>query len=305
MIDAVTLSDVDRVLKGVHGNQLPFGGIQIVLVGDFFQLPPVSKDGSAMFSFESEIWNEAKMAVCYLTEQHRQSDSKFTDVLTAMRSGNITEDQKRVLVESAAPEKPITRLFTHNVDVDALNAAELAKLKGKEHVYKMTQNGVPQLCEVLKRSCLSPERLALKEEAVVMFTRNNFQQGYVNGSIGKIVKFSGDEPVVQLLTGRTVYPEVAEWTFTEGRAVRAAVQQLPLRLAWAITVHKSQGMSLDSASIDLSNAFEFGQGYVAISRVRTLEGLRLDGVNDKAFQVHPKVVEKDAAFRRESAALEA
>lgn len=300
MLDAVTLNDVNRVLQTIHKNKKPFGGIQIVLVGDFFQLPPVSKFGEErFFAFESEAWQSANMQVCYLTEQHRQSDDVFLDILTAMRSGTITDQHKETLLACQMSGKPDTQLFTHNADVDRLNQTELDKLPGKAKTFQMEEGGIPTMIETLKRGCLSPEKLILKEGAVVMFTRNNFNAGYVNGSIGKVVKFNGaGEPVVRLLNGLTVVPERAKWSIRQRREEKAYIKQIPLRLAWAITVHKSQGMSLDSALIDLKSTFEFGQGYVAISRVRTLSGLHLTGINDKTFLMHPKVVEQDIIFRR-------
>jgi len=299
MLDSVTINDISNVLKTVHKNKKPFGGIQIVFVGDFFQLPPVSRDGDQrLFAFESSAWHEAQPEICYLTEQHRQSDPVFLEILTAMRSGSITEKHKEILLACQLNTKPDTQLFTHNADVDRLNAVELAKLPGKEKVFMMQEGGIPTMIETLKRGCLSPERLVLKEGATVMFTRNNFNAGYVNGSIGKVIKFNGaGTPVVKLLNGMTVTPEVAKWSIRQRREEKAFIKQIPLRLAWAITVHKSQGMSLDSARIDLKSTFEFGQGYVAISRVRTLSGLHLDGVNDKTFLMHPRVIEADIIFR--------
>lgn len=297
MLDAVTINDIDNVLKAIHNNTKPFGGIQIILVGDFFQLPPVGKYGEErLFAFEASAWKEANFNVCYLTEQHRQSDQTFLKILSNMRDGTVTIDQKELL-KACTNAKPDTKLFTHNADVDILNNKELAKLPGKEKVYMMEQGGQDTLIETLKKSCLSPEKLVLKENAVVMFTRNNFNAGYVNGSIGKVIRFNTNGPVVKLLSGETVYPEVAKWSIRQRREERAYIKQIPLRLAWAITVHKSQGMSLDSALVDLSNTFEFGQGYVAISRVRTLAGLHLVGINDKAFMMHPKVVAQDVIFR--------
>lgn len=298
MLDSVTLNDISNVLKEIHGNTKPFGGIQVVFVGDFFQLPPVSRDNQAKFAFESEAWIEAKPTVCYLTEQHRQSDAEFLDILSAMRDGKVTEAHKARLDACQRAEKPETVLFTHNADVDKLNAVELAKLPGKERVYMMQSGGDEYAIETLKKQCLSPEKLVLKEGAVVMFTRNNFNEGYVNGSIGHVKKIGKNgELTIKLLSGDIVTPDVAKWSIRRKRQDKAWIMQIPLRLAWAITVHKSQGMSLDSASVDLSKTFEFGQGYVAISRVRTLAGLHLAGINDMAFKMHPKVVEMDAAFR--------
>lgn len=299
MLDSVNIDDIDKVLKTIHDNKLPFGGVQIVFVGDFFQLPPVSKDRSAKFAFESEAWNNANLTICYLTEQHRQSDQEFLQILTAMRSGTISEEQKNRLISCQRTEKPETILFTHNVDVDFINKSELEKLPDELRTFEMESDGIDFLVKTLKKDCLSPEKLELKVGAVVMFTRNNFDEGYVNGSIGKIISFTGSgEPVVELQNGNTVYSQKAEWQFVENKIVKASIRQYPLRLAWAITVHKSQGMSLDSASVDLSRAFEYGQGYVAISRVRTLAGLHLAGMNDNAFAIHPLVIEKDIIFRK-------
>ena len=299
MLDAVTINDVDRVLQAVHDNKRPFGGVQMVFVGDFFQLPPVGRYGEEKrFAFEAEAWQSADPVVCYLTEQHRQDDQVFLTILSAMRSGTITDEHKKTLLQCTLSTKPDTQLFTHNADVDALNNIELAKLPGEAKTYIMQESGDPILIETLKRGCLSPEKLVLKEGAIVMFTRNNFDAGYVNGSIGKVVKFRHGEPVVELLKGGQVMPEMAKWSIRKRKGEeKAYIKQLPLRLAWAITVHKSQGMSLDNALVDLSNTFEFGQGYVAISRVRSLAGLHLKGLNSKAFMMHPKVIEQDAVFR--------
>ena len=299
MLDAVVVNDISHILQEVHNNKKPFGGIQIVFVGDFFQLPPVVKGNEdRRFAFESEAWITANPQVCYLTEQHRQSDGVFLEILSAMRSGSVSEAHKATLAACQNNSVPETRLFTHNADVDRLNNDMLAKLSGKPHEYRMLEWGEPRLIETLKRNCISPEKLVLKEGAVVMFTRNNFDAGYCNGSIGKVTGFSkGGDPIIKLQSGITVRPELAEWSWTQKREVKAYIRQIPLKLAWAVTVHKSQGMSLDSAAIDLTSVFEFGQGYVAISRVRTLAGLCLRGLNDNVFMMHPKVVAQDIIFK--------
>lgn len=298
MLDAVKIEDINKVLQSIHQSAEPFGGIQVVFVGDFFQLPPVNKDGKAEFAFEAESWNRANLKVCYLTEQHRQSDQEFLDILTNMRSGNMTEEQRQRLISCQTTEKPDTILFTHNADVDRINAEELAKIDSPSVVYEMESGGHPPfLIENLKKGCLSPEKLELKVGATVMFTRNNFDHGYVNGSLGTVTHLGPGGPTVELADGGEVRPEKVEWEFVEQNHRKAWIRQFPLRLAWAITVHKSQGMSLNSASVDLSRAFEFGQGYVAISRVRSLEGLHLVGVNENSFNVHPLVTQKDVDFK--------
>ena len=139
-----------------------------------------------------------------------------------------------------------------------------------------------------------------------MFTKNNQREGFVNGTLGKVLGFDGTSglPIVQTRDGLKIEVKKMDWTVEENGEIRAQISQLPLRLAWAITVHKSQGMSLDEAVMDLSQVFEFGQGYVALSRVRRLSGLHLLGWNDRAFQVHPEVLAKDESFRLASQEVE-
>lgn len=297
MLDALFIDNLDLVLKHLRGDSRPFGGLQVVFVGDFFQLPPVVKGRETRFAFEADAWNAATPRICYLTEQHRQSDGEFLDILTAMRLGTVTEAHKARLRAAQLPHEPETVLYTHNSDVDRENERELAKLEGEERSFVMRSGGIPFLVERLKKNCLAPEKLTLKVGAVVMFVRNNWEVGYVNGTIGHVTAFEDGYPIIVTKAGKRIRPELEEWAFDENGQQKAYIQQIPLRLAWAITVHKSQGMSLDEASVDLSRCFEYGQGYVAISRVRTLEGLHLGGINPKAFHMHPKVVAKDAEFR--------
>ena len=309
MLDSRTLESVDRVLRTLRQRPLmesqPFGGLQVIFVGDFFQLPPVSKQGDASFCFQGETWRLANPVVCYLSEQHRQEDGKFLDLLSAVRAGDV-EDEHYELLRSrmkTSGEKKATRLHTHNAEADRFNDESLAKVAGKAKVFHMTSKGSKTLVESLKQNCLSPETLTLKEGALVMFTRNNFDEGYVNGTLGEVVGFAGSGyPIIKTKEGNRIEAALGEWSITDGSKILAQIKQVPLRLAWAITVHKSQGMSLDSAVIDLSQAFEFGQGYVALSRVRAAEGLFLEGFNDHALMLHPAVVEQDRLFRAKSEA---
>ncbi len=171
----------------------------------------------------------------------------------------------------------------------------------------MTSTGDKLLTDGLKRGCLSPERLDLKTGAIVMFTKNDPEGRFVNGTLGVVHEFAREDgfPVVVTKGGSSVVARPAEWKVAEDEAFKAGIEQVPLRLAWAITVHKSQGMSLDAAVMDLSNAFEYGQGYVALSRVRSLSGLHLLGWNERALRVHPEALTKDDDFRRSSEAEQA
>lgn len=301
MLDADTLDSIDKVFRACKDKSLPFGGIQIVLVGDFYQLPPVDKTGLAKFAFESESWSAANLVICYLTRQYRQDKGEFLDILTAIRNERVEDHHLEVLDKCKNTEATEIKLYTHNLDVDKLNNSKLADIDEKEEVFEMRSGGKDFLIEILKKQCLSPEALKLKKGAVVMFTRNNFEKGYVNGTTGKVVDFKEGFPVVEVKGGERIIPDMAEWSIhgTTGEK-EAWIKQIPLRLAWAITIHKSQGMTLDRAFIDLEKVFEYGQAYVAISRMVSLDGLYLRGVSRSVFRMHPDVVEADKKFREAS-----
>lgn len=311
MLSSNTFEMADAVCREVRRVDEPFGGLTVVLVGDFFQLPPVSRGKEVQFAYQSKTWEDLHLLTCYLTDQYRQDDTTFLDVLSAIRSGTVEELHheglmaRHVGLDSVPLDAP--KLFSHNADVDRINATELAKLPGKSKIFQMSSKGKDSFVEGLKRGCLSPEVLELKEGATVMFTKNSPQGKFVNGTLGVVTGWGSDgAPIVETKDGRTVSTEPMEWQLEEQGKVRASVSQIPLRLAYAMTVHKSQGMSMDAAVIDLSRAFEYGQGYVALSRVRRLSGVYLTGLNQRALEVHPEILEKDMDFRAAShAAAEA
>ena len=328
MLTGDTLSMVDTVCREIKQNSKPFGGIQVIFAGDFFQLPPVVRrevnentqttfinKSSSIFAFDSPSWKELNPTVCYLTEQHRQEDDDFLELLSAIRR-NIFNDQHLSHIEKRkidsfdyAQNKSMTnipKLFSHNADVDRINDEVLASIPGKKNTFIISVQGPDPLVAILKKGCLSPEILYLKIGASVMFTKNNPKQGFVNGTLGVVDEFDkiSGNPIVKIRSGRKIEVEPMDWSIEENGKVRASISQLPLRLAWAITVHKSQGMSLDEAVMDLSQVFEFGQGYVALSRVRRLSGLYILGWNEQTFQVHPEILTKDKEFRLDSSIIE-
>jgi ATP-dependent DNA helicase PIF1 len=326
MLPARSLGLVDAVCRHIRGVPSPFGGMQIVLVGDFFQLPPVVRRDAqvamlplaggddpfgAEFAHAASAWRDLAPTVCYLSEQHRQSDKPFLDVLAAIRANAcVGIHRERLASRQIGGEKlpeGCTRLFTHNAAVDDINQQRLAKLGGETHVFSMAAKGAEPFVQALKRGCLSPERLQLKKGAAVMFTKNDQGGRYVNGTLGVVEDFDPEDghPVIVTRSGKRIVAEPSTWKIDEAGKERASITQVPLRLAWAMTVHKSQGMSLDAAVIDLARAFEYGQGYVALSRLRSLAGLHLLGLNERALRVHPKAVEKDAEFRAASEAARA
>ena len=264
------------------------------------------EERSTRFAYDSPAWERANLSVCYLTEQHRQDDGEFLALLSAIRRNAFGADHlcrltSRTVHHDAAPNAA-PKLFSHNVDVDRVNDGILAHLPGEPQVFIMSSQGPSALASALKKGCLSPETLRLKVGAAVMFTKNNPKEGFVNGTLGVVEAFDQHHthPIVRTRSGRRIEVEPMDWVVEENGTIRARITQLPLRLAWAITVHKSQGMSLDEAVMDLRDVFEFGQGYVALSRVRRLSGLHLLGWNERAFQVHPEVLAKDAGFHAQS-----
>ena len=302
MLNAERLDLVDKICKAIKDPFRPFGGIQIILCGDFFQLPPVSRDKRARFAYDAYAWRNSGIKVCYLEKQFRQDDSEFTNILNQIR-GNKAGDKEVSLLRKRL-YKPVnrfskpTKLYTHNIDVDAINSYELARLSGDEKAYNMSESGPRELVDFLKKSCLAPEELKLKVGAMAMFVKNNFDSGYVNGTLGEIIDFEENGyPIVKIKNGNKIAAPPSSWNIEEDDRVIASIRQIPLRLAWAITIHKSQGMSLDTAEIDLSKSFERGMGYVALSRVRTLNGIRLMGINQLAVKVNQQVVEKDKEFK--------
>lgn len=333
MMHAWLFDMVDQACRAVRRSPEPFGGLQVVMSGDLFQLPPVSntrRDRELVapppelvamreryakagrnpngFVTESLVWPELNPIVCYLTEQHRQDTGQLLDVLTDIRQGTVTDTDRQALdtrigVEPAGNDVAIS-LYPNNRQADALNDSKLAQINEPEHRFEAESSGQVSLIKRLKSTMLAPEILSLKIGAAVMALRNDTNQQYVNGSLGTVVDFvsttEGEYPMVDFENGHTVIMQPAAWEMMDGETVLASVKQVPLRCAWAITIHKSQGMTLDRARMDLRRTFAPGMGYVALSRVESMDGLYLDGINERAFLVSPEAVRLDGILRERS-----
>lgn len=313
MLHKTQLNLVNRVLQYFQGNEKPFGGIQVVLCGDFFQLPPIGNPGersSDKFAFMSEAWVEANFNIAYLTEQYRQEGGELNQILNEIRACQISQQSKAALMAaehtSFSEDIEPTKLYTHNYDVDSINKAHLDKLKSRKKTFTAETKGNEKLLMTLKNSVLANEELELKIGAKVMFVKNNNEKGYVNGSMGTVIGFNEENiPSVKLYDGRTVYAHQESWGVQDEKGkVLASFNQIPLRLAWAITIHKCQGMTLDAAEIDLSKTFEKGQGYVGLSRLKKLDNLKLVGFNEMALEVDSLAFKADLRFQELSAQAE-
>ena len=308
MLHAKQLNLVNQVLKYFKDSDDAFGGIQVIVAGDFFQLPSVGKNDERnrdKFCFMSDAWVEAKFRVCYLTEQHRQGDDYLNDILNAIRAQNIEQAHIQALEQTRQQDigDTFTRLYTHNMDVDNINFKHLNEIETESKQFDAVCDGNEKLIETLKSSVRAPEILNLKKHAKVMFVKNNFDMGYINGSLGEVIGFEEDDdhgilPKVKLTDGTVLLVEPETWSVDNdaGKTI-ASFQQIPLRLAWAITIHKSQGMTLEAAEINLSHTFEKGQGYVALSRLKSLSGLRLLGFNSQALELDSLAIKADRRFQ--------
>ena len=307
MISPEIFSAMDLILRGFKGTDAPFGGVQVVISGDFFQLPPVSREPKEKrFAWQSPAWKALELQTCYLQKKFRQDDDRLIQILDDIRSGEISASSEALL--SSRHEKELstptpTKLYTHNVDVDRINLVELEKLEGKTKLFVYESKGSAKNIEKIFKSSLVLEELALKKGAVVIFIKNNTEEGYVNGTTGTVESFSpiDNMPIVRTTDGRKIKLDLEDWSLeNDSGTVTATVSQVPLRLAWAITIHKSQGMTLDAAEIDLSKTFETGQGYVALSRIKNIEGLRLMGLNAMALRVDPLILHVDDRIKQAS-----
>ena len=354
MLHAKQLNAVNEVLKHVRKSPLAFGGIQVVVAGDFFQLPPIGSRGESnreKFAFMSQAWLDAGFHICYLSEQHRQVSAEtnggieLDDILNQIRRQEVSFESIAALENTFNQDIDIkrTRLYTHNLNVNKINDKELIDLKGETMRFDATLNGDPKLVETLKKTVRTQDELTLKVGAKVMFIKNNTELGVSNGTMGELIGFAavkveeeskkrdalieeteegGEDsksssktktqekpkdkkkaaitkkmPVVRLNSGREVVAEPEEWIIEDEHGeVLASYEQVPLCLAWAITIHKSQGMTLDAAEIDLSRTFELGQGYVALSRLKSLMGLKLLGMNEMSLQLDPLARGADKRF---------
>lgn len=303
MISAKVLDLINNVFKIIRDDERPFGGIQIIFFGDFYQLPPVSKETEEEFCFNSSSWFDGNFKIFELTKIYRQEDMKFIQLLNNVRHAALNDDDISLLKSYESKTVPDninpTILVTHNYQAEQINRQKLDQLIGEDEAnHIMRASGKETSIAFLKKNCLAQENILLRKGSQVMMLKNTYiKQGIINGSIGIVTGFSGKEkyPIVRFNNGEQCMITPEDWStevFNEEKRTKeivATIRQIPLTLAWAITIHKSQGMTLDYVLCDLSKVFAEGQAYVALSRLKSLDGLFLKGFNPSSLKVNPKV----------------
>lgn len=305
MLSPKLFDKLELLARKLRYSELPFGGIQLVLTGDFCQLPCVGAENE--FCFEAKSWNDCIKYPIYLTEIFRQSDDIFQSCLNEVRIGKMSENTINIL-KSRVNKKLLnedgilpTKIYSLNIDVDKENQKELDKLCLNnsnlnffeyELEVNILKKNLKFVDEKIKKNCIAPQILQVCVGAQVMLLYNiDLEIGLANGSRGVITRFEDDLPVVKFMNGIETLINYQEWIIEESGEKILSITQIPLKVAYAITIHRSQGLTIDFAELDLSDIFEYGQAYVALSRVKNLEGLSIKNLNIKKFIANKKAIE--------------
>jgi ATP-dependent DNA helicase PIF1 len=293
MLGSKLLNDLNEIAKRVRKSYKPFGGIQLILTGDFAQLPPINDS----FCFNSDAWKQCISEIVYLQKIHRQTDPIFQDMLNKIRMGQWDNGVIDILKSrtNLPPPPFITKLFPTIAKVDVINNHEMDAINSPPITYKPiiniekeTSDTKKQIEKILKNLPLK-ETLTLKKGAKVMLIVNlSLDEGLVNGSQGTVVELDKENVTVQFVNGMRRKIGYYIWKSEEDETLQ--IQMLPFILCWAISIHKIQGATLDVIDVDIGNQiFESGQAYVALSRVKTLDGLYISEFNMSKIKVHPDV----------------
>ena len=297
MISGETLAAAEAVCRFAREEELPWGGLKVIVVGDFAQLPPVERRrvGSPDWAFKSRTWKETSFQPALLHQNLRTGNPEFLQVLNLVRKGQVDNTVREFLKDRSCgvpSDFEGTRLYPRRLQADQHNEGRLAELPGKVRLFPSEYAGESRYISAMKKYSPLPEELKLTEGALVMLRQNDPRGRWVNGSTGVLTGF-GDECLnIELLNGRPI--EIEKTTFSlldaEGK-VRAAVTNFPVILAWAATIHKSQGMTLDRLAVDLGSLWEPGQAYVALSRITQPENLWLTGWQERSVKADPQVTQ--------------
>lgn len=299
MIHPNAFEAANRIAKSIKESSAPFGGIRLILTGDFFQLPPVDRfEKKIPWIFKNDLWNSLEIEKVILKRSMRTSSRTFEHILDKIRYGICDEDVCAFLDSRRKPLSSDFRgtvLFARKNDVETYNQNRLDQLRGKLYEFETSviareRNQTPK--EKLIDLSPLPHILQLKEGALVMIRRNDESESYVNGSLG-FVKKIGDEAIdLELFNGNLVTVEKEDFHVLDGDGkVSATIRNFPLTLGWAATIHKSQGASIDSLHLNLNNLWEYGQAYVAISRAKNPEALFISDWSRNSIRADAEVLE--------------
>ncbi|KAJ4433568.1 hypothetical protein ANN_15877 [Periplaneta americana] len=306
--DFCSIRKLEHVARVVRGNDRPFGGVQLILCGDFLQLPPVTREteqkNNIRFCFQSAAWERCVHSSFELTQVHRQSDPEFIDILQNIRIGRVTPEITSQLLATKihsveAAGILATRLCSHMQDADLINTSKLNQLTGDSKKFEAVDSD-PYSTKTLDQMTPVPSSLVLKVGAQVMLMKNiNVSEGLVNGARGVVTKFDDKGlPVVRFCTKKEMMLQPERWTIKTGGGALLSRKQIPVRLAWAFSIHKSQGLTLDCVEMSLARVFEAGQAYVALSRAKSLKTLRILDFDPKQVWANPDVLSFYKKFRR-------
>uniref|UniRef100_T1J1X4 ATP-dependent DNA helicase n=1 Tax=Strigamia maritima TaxID=126957 RepID=T1J1X4_STRMM len=307
MVDGEFFSKLEMMARKARRSDKVFGGIQLILSGDFLQLPPVSKGNEkVLFCFQVKEWAKCQFKCVELVKVHRQSDPGFIGILQSIRMGSCSEEVADVLRGTAGQVIEsdgivASRLCTHKKDVQRINEEQLYSLPGASKYFTAIDNNI-YYTDYIDQHCPVNRKIQLKIGCQIMLCKNlNVQKGLVNGARGVITGFeAGNDglPIVKFKTGLQQTVQFERYLINSVGGITLTRQQLPLTLAWAISIHKSQGMTLDCVELCLKNVFAAGQAYVAMSRAKSLEGIRVIDFNPNCVRADPDVLRFYSRIKR-------
>lgn len=295
MISATTFKAANLLCQRIRRNKKFFGGIRVIAVGDFLQLGPYSDTDKVDWIFEGKDWKSAKMKQFQLKKVMRTQDKKFLDVLAKVRVGKVDATVKKFLnqhtVKGKFTDPTCPRIYSRNHEVDTYNLSKLKELKTPEYTFQTQYAGEKPAVDKMKENLVIPEVIHLKIGSLVMMRVNNFQDGFVNGTIGTVIAIHPELLTIRKLDGKTitVKKHIFESLNGSGELV-AKARNFPLILAWAITIQKCQGASIEKALISLDRLWLHGQAYTALSRLSKADGLHLTTWDKSSFIVDKKVL---------------
>lgn len=310
MVDGIFFEKLEAVARHVRKNEKPFGGIQLILCGDFLQLPPVVDKNKCpkRFCFQSASWDRCVELCFELKQVHRQKDQEFVSILNSIRIGRVTKEISERLLKTATQKIEsdgilATILCSHTNDSNMINSTKLQNLSGEEKVF-MSQDS-ENATKLLDMQTVAPSKLIVKTGAQVMLLKNiNVNAGLVNGARGVIVRFEEGYPVVRFKNKKEFTARPERWYVKSSSGSLLCRKQVPLNLAWAFSIHKSQGLTLDCVEMSLSKIFEAGQAYVALSRAQSLDALRVLDFDSRHVWADVDVLQFYQRFRRKLQQME-